>query len=80
MPTSGKKPIPVSGIAKSVLSVATRTWPCTDSPTPPPITMPSSNETMGMRLEPSAWLRVYSSWTKARPAASADSSPAVAQW
>ena len=61
MPTSGKKPIPVSGMAKSVLSVATRTWPCTDSPTPPPITMPSSSETIGTRLVPRAWFSVYSS-------------------
>ncbi|KAH0999975.1 hypothetical protein HUJ04_008208 [Dendroctonus ponderosae] len=40
-PTSGKSPICVSGIAKSVFSVAIRYCPCTDNPTPPPITIPS---------------------------------------
>ena len=33
-PTSGKKPMKVSGIAKSVFSVATLKGPCTDMPTP----------------------------------------------
>jgi hypothetical protein len=33
--------MPVSGMAKRVRSVATRWRPCTETPTPPPIAMPS---------------------------------------
>ena len=44
-PTSGKRPIPVSGMAKTVFSVATRYFPWTDSPTPPPIVIPSMRAT-----------------------------------
>jgi len=36
-PTSGKKPIPTSGMAKVNLSPATRWEPWTEMPTPPPI-------------------------------------------
>ena len=44
-PTSGKKPMPTSGMAKEKRSPATRCEPCTDTPTPPPITMPSISAT-----------------------------------
>ena len=44
-PTSGKKPIPVSGMANRVRSVAIRKSPCTEIPTPPPMVMPSSRAT-----------------------------------
>mmetsp|Transcript_32951 Transcript_32951/g.77010 ORF Transcript_32951/g.77010 Transcript_32951/m.77010 type:complete len:251 (-) Transcript_32951:389-1141(-) len=44
-PTSGKKPIFVSGIAKSADCVATRKRPCTDRPAPPPMTSPSQTDT-----------------------------------
>lgn len=40
-PTSGKKPIVVSGMAKTVFSVAILKGACIESPTPPPIVMPS---------------------------------------
>ena len=46
--------MPVSGIAHSVFSVATRSGPCTLSPTPPPITMPSIKLTNGTSLLPIA--------------------------
>lgn len=35
-PTSGNNPMAVSGIAKTVVSVATRCEPWIDKPTPPP--------------------------------------------
>src|SRR2546421_1255044 len=47
-PTSGKKPMPTSGIAKENRSPATRCEPCTETPTPPPITMPSISATYGL--------------------------------
>ncbi len=34
-----------SGIAILEVSVTTRTLPCADTPTPPPITMPSIRDT-----------------------------------
>ena len=40
-PTSGNSPMVVSGIAKIVRSVAIRIGACTESPTPPPIVIPS---------------------------------------
>ena len=40
-PTSGNSPIPVSGMAKVVRSVATRNRQGRDSPTPPPMVIPS---------------------------------------
>ena len=44
-PTSGKKPMVVSGMAKIVFSVAIRKGACTLSPTPPPMVIPSINAT-----------------------------------
>ena len=44
-PTSGKKPSPASGIASLVRSVTMRWRPWAESPTPPPITMPSIKDT-----------------------------------
>ncbi len=44
-PTSGKKPIETSGMANEKRSPATRCEPCTESPTPPPMTMPSISAT-----------------------------------
>ncbi len=46
-PTSGTKPIPVSGMATFDRSVTIRTLPCAETPTPPPITMPSMTATYG---------------------------------
>eukprot|EP00968_Pinguiococcus_pyrenoidosus_P006707 scaffold442_cov268-Pinguiococcus_pyrenoidosus.AAC.115 len=46
-PTSGKSPICVSGMANMVFSLATRTRPCTEAPTPPPMTMPCHRLTWG---------------------------------
>ena len=44
-PTSGKKPMPTSGMANRKRSPATRCEPCTDTPTPPPMQMPSISAT-----------------------------------
>ncbi|MDZ7714206.1 MAG: hypothetical protein U5L06_14400 [Rhodovibrio sp.] len=44
-PTSGKKPIAVSGIAAIVRSPATRWLPCIDKPRPPPMVIPSIQAT-----------------------------------
>ena len=38
----------VSGMANRKRSVATRCEPCTESPTPPPMSMPSMNEIHGL--------------------------------
>jgi len=46
-PTSVKKPIAVSGIAICVVSVTMRCEPWTESPMPPPITMPFIMATYG---------------------------------
>jgi hypothetical protein len=37
--------MPVSGMAKDSRSDATRWLPCTETPTPPPMTMPSISAT-----------------------------------
>jgi hypothetical protein len=42
---SGKNPIAVSGIANSACSLATRAVPCTDTPMPPPMQIPSTSAT-----------------------------------
>ena len=47
-PTSGKRPMPVSGMAKTVRSVATRQRQGSDRPTPPPMTIPSMTATTGL--------------------------------
>ena len=44
-PMSGNMPIAVSGIANTACSVATRIWPCTEMPMPPPMQMPSISAT-----------------------------------
>ena len=44
-PTSGNRPMPVSGMASTVRSVTTRKLPWADTPTPPPITTPSISAT-----------------------------------
>ena len=44
-PTSGNRPIPVSGIANRVFSVATRNLAGWEMPTPPPIVIPSMKAT-----------------------------------
>ena len=49
-PTSGKKPMAVSGIAKTVFSVATLYCPCTDSPAPPPTAAGERDDRVGKRL------------------------------
>mmetsp|Transcript_91948 Transcript_91948/g.274366 ORF Transcript_91948/g.274366 Transcript_91948/m.274366 type:complete len:222 (+) Transcript_91948:254-919(+) len=48
VPTSGKRPMPVSGIANMVFSVAMRIGLWMESPTPPPMTMPSQTATCKM--------------------------------
>ncbi len=47
-PTSVKKPIAVSGMAMTVVSVTTRCEPWTESPMPPPITIPFIMATYGL--------------------------------
>ena len=44
-PTSGKKPMPTSGMANTQRSLATLRDPCRKRPTPPPMTTPSINAT-----------------------------------
>ena len=51
-PTSGMKPMPTSGIAIFEVSVTTRVLACALTPTPPPITMPSINDTYGLGNRP----------------------------
>ena len=46
-PTSGKNPMPTSGIATDERSVTTRCAACAEMPTPPPITTPSITATIG---------------------------------
>ena len=60
MPTSGKRPMAVSGMAKSARSVATRKRPCAVSPTPPPMTMPSQRATWGLGSWAIWWFMMYS--------------------
>ncbi len=40
-PMSGAMPMVTSGMANAVRSVTIRTEPCADTPTPPPMVMPS---------------------------------------
>ena len=47
-PTSGKKPIAVSGMATRDRSVTRRRLPYAEMPTPPPITTPSMKATYGL--------------------------------
>mmetsp|Transcript_134347 Transcript_134347/g.388891 ORF Transcript_134347/g.388891 Transcript_134347/m.388891 type:complete len:314 (-) Transcript_134347:24-965(-) len=49
-PTSGKKPMEPSGIAKEARSVTTRNWPLTARPAPQPMAMPSTRATWGIGL------------------------------
>ena len=44
-PTSGNMAIAVSGIANTACSLATRIRPCTETPMPPPMQMPSISAT-----------------------------------
>ena len=60
-PPSGNRPIPVSGIAKSVRSVATKCEPVADTPTPPPMTIPSTSATYGLGKRKIRRLSAYSS-------------------
>ena len=47
-PTSGSRPMPVSGIASSVFSEKQRCEQLEAMPTPPPITIPSTKLTTGL--------------------------------
>lgn len=67
-PTSGTNPIPVSGMATRERSVTTRTSPWADTPTPPPMTMPSMRATYGFGNRAILALRRYSSRQKSREA------------
>lgn len=67
-PTSGTKPIAVSGIATRERSVTTRTSPWADTPTPPPITMPSMSATYGLGKRAMRALSRYSSRQKSTEA------------
>ncbi len=60
-PTSGVKPMRVSGIASFDRSVTMRiaAWPA--RPMPPPIVMPSANATIGFGYSAMRALRAYSS-------------------
>eukprot|EP01139_Manchomonas_bermudensis_P010684 Amastigsp_a340895_27.p3 type:complete len:122 gc:universal Amastigsp_a340895_27:656-291(-) len=60
-PTSGNSPIAVSGIANTVRSVATRKWPWTESPNPPPIVIPSMSAMCGLGSVPIVKSSLYSS-------------------
>ena len=64
-PTSGVKPIRVSGIASIDRSVTMRceAWPA--RPIPPPIVIPSANATIGCRYSAIRALRAYSARKKA---------------
>src|SRR6478735_4090358 len=60
MPTSGKKPIALSGIATRDRSVTTRSDPHADSPRPPPMTIPSIRATKCLGNLAIAASRAYS--------------------
>ncbi len=60
--------MPTSGIAIFVVSVTTRVFACAPTPTPPPITMPSINDTYGLANRPIAALSRYSSYQNRRAA------------
>ncbi len=47
-PTSGNRPIPLSGMAKVVRSVATRNRQGRERPTPPPMVIPSMKAMRGL--------------------------------
>jgi hypothetical protein len=47
-PTSGNRPIPVSGMANRVFSVATRNLAGCEMPTPPPMVIPSMKAAIGL--------------------------------
>ncbi len=66
-PTSGNRPMPLSGMAKRVFSVATRYLHGSAIPTPPPMVMPSMNATIGLPYSNIWWLSRYSSWKNLRP-------------
>mmetsp|Transcript_78472 Transcript_78472/g.233787 ORF Transcript_78472/g.233787 Transcript_78472/m.233787 type:complete len:219 (-) Transcript_78472:312-968(-) len=64
-PTSGKKPMAISGFAKTVLSVATLNGPWLLRPTPPPMVMPSQmltwQQPVRCRSVARRWTMAYSS-------------------
>jgi hypothetical protein len=49
----------VSGVAKIVLSVATRNVPGIETPVPPPIVTPLRIATCGFRYVPSKYIKLY---------------------
>lgn len=65
MPTSGKSPMRVSGIAIFVESVTTRSPPvrlaACEMPIPPPITTPCISAIYGFGYVKIAWFSAYSS-------------------
>ena len=63
-PTSGTKPIVVSGMPIRVRSVTIRTEPCAEIPTPPPRTSPSMNATYGLGYSEISRFSRYSSAQK----------------
>ena len=73
-PTSGKRPIAVSGMAKRYFSPATRCVPNRLMPTPEPITGPSMSEMVGLEKHSCSQLSAYSS-LKARRARPRSSRP-----
>ena len=68
MPTSGLKPITISGMAASAFSVITRCEPCADMPKPPPMATPSMSATTGFGKLASALFISYSSRKNLSPA------------
>ena len=64
-PTSGNRPMPISGIARRVASVTTRCDAPTIRPTPPPITMPWPHTRNGFGKVWIRWSSSYSSLKKA---------------
>ncbi len=76
VPTSGKRPIAVSGMAKRYFSPATRCVPNRLMPTPDPITGPSMSEIVGLEKHSSSQLSAYSSANARRARAPVLASPA----
>mmetsp|Transcript_106154 Transcript_106154/g.300178 ORF Transcript_106154/g.300178 Transcript_106154/m.300178 type:complete len:245 (+) Transcript_106154:279-1013(+) len=62
VPTSGNRPIPVSGMANIVFSVATRIGLWIERPTPPPITIPSQMATCSIPVRSCRVAISWSSW------------------
>mmetsp|Transcript_8217 Transcript_8217/g.37437 ORF Transcript_8217/g.37437 Transcript_8217/m.37437 type:complete len:240 (-) Transcript_8217:893-1612(-) len=72
-PTSGTSPMAHSGIDRTVRSVAHRCEPFTETPQPPPITMPSMSATCGVVKRPRNEFMTYSAAKKESASAKKES-------